>query len=124
MRSKGCWTEPMTHPVRDTANALLYEGYILWPYRRYALNNSQRWTFGGVYPLAWSRAHPDDRASVQAQVLVEGDDPAVEGTVRFLQVGRRQLFGGGEPVDELVVDGERLVSWEEATEREVGAGPF
>src|SRR3954452_25071419 len=104
----------MTAPVRDIANAVLYEGDILWPYRRSALKNSQRWTFGGVYPLAWSRAHPDDRASVQAQVLVEGDAPAVEVTVRFLQAVRRQLFDGGAPVDELVVDAERLVSWEEA----------
>src|SRR5436305_10474345 len=101
-------------PIRDIANAVLYEGYILWPYRRSALKNAQRWTFGGVYPPAWSAAHPDDRSAVQAQVLVEGD-PAVEVSVRFLQVVRRQ-------VDELVVDG--LVSWDEATERELGPGPF
>src|SRR6476469_5210709 len=98
----------MADPVRDIANAVLYEGYILWPYRRSALKNSQRWTFGGVYPPAWSVAHPDDRAAVQAQVPVEGD-PQVEVRVRFLHVVRRQ-------VDELVVDG--LVSWDEAAERE------
>jgi hypothetical protein len=104
----------MTDPVRDIANAVLYEGYILWPYRRSALKNSQRWTFGGVYPPAWNAAHPDDRAAVQTQVLVEGD-PSVEISVRFLQVVRRQ-------VDELVVDG--LISWDEATERELALGPF
>src|SRR3954463_2867466 len=83
----------MTEPVRDIANAVLYEGYILWPYRRSALKNTQRWTFGGVYPLAWSRAHPDDRASVQAQVLVEGDDPA--GGPGGGAVGGRRPGGGG-----------------------------
>jgi hypothetical protein len=113
----------MADPVRDIADAVLYEGYILWPYRRSALKNSQRWTFGGVYPPEWSSAHPDDRSVVQAQVLVKGD-PAVDVTVRFLHVVRRQLMDGGQPVDELVVDGERLVSWEEATERELGPGPF
>jgi hypothetical protein len=113
----------MADPVRDIADAVLYEGYILWPYRRSALKNSQRWTFGGVYPPAWNDAHPDDRSLTQTQVLVEGD-PAVEVTVRFLHVVRRQLMADGRPVDELVVDGERLVSWEEATERELGAGPF
>jgi hypothetical protein len=113
----------MADPVRDIADAVLYEGYILWPYRRSALKNSQRWTFGGVYPPAWRAVHPDDRSVTQTQVLVEGD-PSVDVTVRFLQVVRRQLMAAGEPVDELVVDGERLVSWEEATERELGAGPF
>jgi hypothetical protein len=113
----------MADPVRNIADAVLYEGYILWPYRRSALKNSQRWTFGGVYPRAWNSVHPDDRSVVQTQVLVEGD-PAVDVTVRFLHVVRRQLMADGEPVDELVVDGERLVSWEEATERELGPGPF
>jgi hypothetical protein len=49
----------------------------------------------------------------------------VDVTVRFLHVVRRQVVDAdGEPVDELVADGERLVSWEEATERELPPGPF
>ena len=39
-------------PVRAIADAVLYEGYVLWPYRRSALKNQRRWTFGGVYPAA------------------------------------------------------------------------
>src|SRR4051794_10171773 len=114
----------MTDPVRAIADAVLYEGYILWPYRRSAMKNAQRWTFGGVYPRAWSEAgHPDDRWAMQTQVLVRGTSE-VDVTVRFLHVVRRQLMDGGEPVDELERDGERLVSWEEATERELPPGPF
>jgi hypothetical protein len=112
----------MTDPVRQIADAVLYEGYILWPYRRSAMKNAQRWTFGGVYPRDWSERHVDDRWQMQTQVLVLGD-AAVDVTVRFLHVVRRQLIEGGEPVDELVVDGERHISWEEATERELGPGP-
>jgi hypothetical protein len=112
----------MTDPVRQIADAVLYEGYILWPYRRSAMKNTQRWTFGGVYPRDWSERHVDDRWQTQTQVLVQGDAP-VDVTVRFLHVVRRQLISGGEPVDELVVDGERHISWEEATERELGPGP-
>ena len=37
-------------PVRAIADAVLYEGYILWPYRRSALKNQRRWTFGGIHP--------------------------------------------------------------------------
>ena len=53
---------------------MLYEGYVLWPYRRSAAKNAKRWTFGGVFPPRHNAAHPDDRAAIQAQCLVEGDD--------------------------------------------------
>ena len=36
--------------VRRIADAVLYEGYVLWPYRKSAMKNQRRWTFGGVYP--------------------------------------------------------------------------
>ncbi|HEX5195396.1 MAG TPA: hypothetical protein VFW09_21570 [Solirubrobacteraceae bacterium] len=112
-------------PVRAIADAVLYEGYILWPYRRSALKNQRRFTFGGVFPPTHSNAHPDDRCTVQTEVLVRGDGP-VRVTVRFLHVVARTVLGpDDEPVDERVVDGERLVSWEEAVEREVAApGPI
>jgi hypothetical protein len=112
----------MSDQVRAIADAVLYEGYILWPYRRSAMKNAQRWTFGGVYPRSWSERHPDDRSLMQAQVLVLGS-PDVEVTARFLHVVRRQILLDGEPVDELVVDGERHITWEEAIERELGPGP-
>jgi hypothetical protein len=108
--------------VRKIADAVLYEGYILWPYRRSALKNARRWTFGGVYPPAHSALHPDDRSEVLAECLVRGGE--VDVRVRFLQVVRRQALRDGEPVDEVTVGGERILSWDEATEREVGAGPF
>jgi hypothetical protein len=105
--------------LRRIADAVLYEGYVLWPYRKSALKNQRRWTFGGVYPPAHSAVHPDDPAQMQAQVLVRGR-PAVEASARFLHVVERQVLRDGvEPVDELECDGERHVSWEEATEREI-----
>ena len=48
--------------VTRIARAVLYEGYILWPYRRSALKNQQRWTFGGVYPEAYGRKRARIRA--------------------------------------------------------------
>jgi hypothetical protein len=113
-------------PVAAIADAVLYEGYLLWPYRRTATKNQRRWTFGGVYPPRHSAAHPDDRAAMQTQCLVEGGPEClVDVRVRFLHVVRRDLAraaaGGLEPIDELVVDGERHVAWEEAVEREVEA---
>ena len=112
--------------VRRIADAVLYEGYLLWPYRRTALKNQQRFTFGGAYPPNW-----EDRSSLQAQVLLESaGQPDVDVRVRFLHVVHRQVLrkpsGGGDPfpVDELESGGERWVTWDEAIEREVSPGPI
>jgi hypothetical protein len=108
--------------LRRIADAVLYEGYVLWPYRKSALKNQRRWTFGGVYPPRHSDAHPDDPAEMQAQVLIRGE-PTVDASARFLHVVERQVLRNGvDPVDELEVDGQRHVSWDEATEREVSTG--
>jgi len=106
-------------PVRAIADAVLFEGYILWPYRRSALKNQRRFTFGAVHPPAHSHVHPDDPSTMQTEVLLAGDGE-VDVTVRFLQVVQRTVFDAdGKPVDELIVDGERYSTWEEAVEREV-----
>jgi hypothetical protein len=104
-------------PVATIARAVLYEGYVLWPYRRSANKNRQRWTFGGVYPEDWSREHPDDACRLRMQCLLEGpSDVDVDVSVRFLQIVRRQpVDARGEDVDEL--DGR--LAWDEAREREV-----
>ena len=107
-------------PVRAIADAVLYEGYLLWPYRRSATKNQRRWTFGGVYPRAHSERHPDDRATMRTECLLEGGaDARVTVAVRFLHVVARQVMRDGEPVDELVAGGERHLSWDEAVEREL-----
>ena len=112
--------------VRRLADAVLYEGYILWPYRRSALKNQKRWTWGGVYPPSHSREHPDDRAEVQTQCLLEaGDHATVDVAVRFLQVVERRVARrsaeGTTFLDELTVAGVRHLSWDEAVERETAA---
>ncbi len=97
-------------PVRAIADAVLYEGYALWPYTRSTLKNRRRWTWGGVFPPAHSAAHPDDRCEMRAQVRCS-DPAAVSVTVRFLHVVARAAD-------------EEYDAWDEATEREVGPGPF
>jgi hydrogenase maturation protease len=76
-------------PLDAVARAVLYEGYLLWPYRRSSLKNRRRWTLGGVYPQGWSREHPDDAARARACCLVEADgEPEATVTVRFLHEGK------------------------------------
>ena len=101
------------------ADAVMYEGYLLWPYRRTALKNQRRWTFGGVFPPGWSELHPDDADLMRTQVLLSSDPRDVEVTVRFLQVegdsGTERCVGPGvfafPPLCgavEMVVEGPRL----------------
>jgi hypothetical protein len=110
-------------PLDQIVEAVLYEGYVLWPYRRSAIKNQQRWTFGGVYPAAYSRTTGGtDRDLVRTDCLIEaGLGDSVEISIRFLHVVARQaarLLGDRlEPVDELTIGGRRLLSWDEATER-------
>ena len=116
--------------VKKIAEAVLYEGYILWPYRRSAKKNQQRWTFGGVYPRAYSEARgEDDPWIMQTQCVVSGEEEStVEVKVRFLHVTERKVGRrNGEDlefVDELRVGGELYLPWDEATEREITVGWF
>jgi hypothetical protein len=117
----------MSDAVRKIADAVLYEGYLLWPYRKSAAKNQQRWTLGCIMPPAWTAEHGEEPDTVAAEVLVEGGTAArLSVVVRFLHVVHRQVFDtAGFPVDELVVGGERHISWDEATERELATpGPF
>ena len=126
----------MTDPVEKIAAAVLYEGYLLWPYRRSAQKNQRRWTFGGVYPRAYSEAEGgNDPWLMQTQCLVVGESPTVEVKVRFLHVVERRVAAlrgvgrgfqtspyqgeGLEFVDELRVGRERYLSWEESAERDI-----
>jgi hypothetical protein len=114
--------------VKKIAEAVLYEGYVLWPYRRSAKKNQQRWTFGGVYPRVYSEARgEDDPWIMQTQCPVVGDEEStIEVKVRFLHVVERKVGRKKDEVlkfvDELRVGGERYLSWDEATEREVAVG--
>jgi hypothetical protein len=116
--------------AKKIAEAVLYEGYLLWPYRRSAIKNQQRWTFGGVYPREYSVARgEDDPWIMQTQCLLQGDEgSSIEVGVRFLHVVERKVAKkmGEAPefVDELRVGGERYLAWDEAAEREIAVGSF
>jgi hypothetical protein len=81
--------------LRTLADAVMYEGYMLWPYTPSALKNQRRWTFGCVFAPAWSALHPDDAASMRTQVLLTSDPHEVEVTVRFLHEGLERSVGRG-----------------------------
>src|SRR3954463_4920205 len=71
--------------VDPIANAVMYEGYILYPYRP-SVKNRQRWTFGGLYPRSYSEAQGGtDAWSQQTECLVLGGPrTTLPVSVRFL----------------------------------------
>src|SRR5579862_3932721 len=108
----------MNQKLVDTVvHAVLYEGYILYPYRASSKKNRTRFTFGRVYPEAYSEAQQGAEPWVmQTQCLVEGVAPTVEIRVRFLQPMWREVLVNRRVVPELEVEGKLLSTWQEAIE--------
>jgi hypothetical protein len=71
------------------ANAVLYEGYMLYPYRRSSIKNQQRWTFGTLYPPAFDEVRRGtERSIMRVECLLQGAaDTRVMIRGRFLQFG-------------------------------------
>ncbi|HEY1754918.1 MAG TPA: hypothetical protein VGG72_05950 [Bryobacteraceae bacterium] len=91
--------------VDRIVNALLYEGYILYPYRASSVKNHLRFNFGVVYPKSYAESQSGhDAWSMQTQCLASGNASAsVEICVRFLRIVAR-------------MDGQIHESWQEAVE--------
>jgi hypothetical protein len=111
--------------ARQVADAVLYEGYLLYPYRQSAQKNRSRFQFGVLMPPAYRAVDECEPSACQTECLAEcADDAEVEFHVRFLHFQRRtvQRIGPGEitDVDTLLVNGVEYTSWDEAVEREQG----
>jgi hypothetical protein len=111
--------------ARKIADAVLYEGYILYPYRASARKNQLRWQFGVLAPRAWSEAGGCEQWWRQTECLVECAGAArLTGKLRFLQIAARRVEiaqGAGvfRPVPSAEIEGSLYTSWEEGLEREV-----
>ncbi len=79
--------------VEKIANAVLYEGYILYPYRPSAVKNQQRWNFGALCPRSYSEAQGGTEAwTMQTECLVQGNGNAtLDVKVRFLHLLTREV---------------------------------
>lgn len=111
--------------ARKVADAILYEGYLLYPYRKSAQKNKARFQFGVLMPAGYSAVDPTEASTSQTECLLEcGDDAQVRVLVRFLhlrsRVVRRVSPDTGVPHDvgTLCVDGSEYTSFDEAAECE------
>jgi hypothetical protein len=116
--------------ARTIADAVLYEGYLLYPYRADSRKNQTRWQFGVVGPTGAAAAGIGEDDSLSAQVLIAPrGKPSVSVVVRFLQLQHRgveKVDGDGrfEPVEELASESQSWLRWDEAVEREISFGPL
>lgn len=87
-----------TKLIDAIAKAVLYEGYMLYPYRPSSVKNRQRFNFGVLYPPAYSEAQSGaDAWHMQTECLVQAASaPAIEVRVRFLKLAARTMRELGE----------------------------
>ena len=78
--------------VERIANAVLYEGYMLYPYRPSSTKNRQRWNFGTLYPQNFAEEqHPPEAFLLRAECLMEAaPDARLSVRVRFLHLDPRE----------------------------------
>jgi len=115
--------------VRAVADAVLYEGYLLYPYRATSGKNQSRWQFGVLGPPGTAELGLGEEDTLSAHVLLNpGPGATLTIVVRFLQLQhravQRRAGAGFEPVDELTVGGRTWLTWDEATECELPFGPL
>ncbi|MFE9452147.1 hypothetical protein [Streptomyces sp. NPDC006739] len=102
--------------LRAVADAVLYEGYLLYPYRRSSPKNRVRWQFGVLTPREWAERDGPVTPGVSGSVdswyqqteclLLASPEAVVRVGVRYLQLQRKQVErlepdGGRRPVESL-----------------------
>jgi hypothetical protein len=123
--------------ARGVADAVLYEGYVLYPYRASSRKNQVRFQWGVLMPPAYCEADGSERWSARTECLLgPGTEPAAGNAVlhvrvRCLQTQRRRIEAATEqepagfvPVEALEVDGARHVAWDEAVDRVIDLPPI
>lgn len=116
--------------ARAVADAVLYEGYLLYPYRASSQKNQARWQFGILGPPGAAETGAGEEPGMSADCLLSpGPHADLEIHLRFLQLQTRtaeevDAAGNFTPVAELAIGASRWLSWDEAVEQEITLGPF
>ncbi|MFF4536399.1 hypothetical protein [Streptomyces aureus] len=110
--------------ARAVADAVLFEGYVLYPYRASAAKNQLRWQFGVLVPPAWTATTGEHSVQRTECLLEPRQGDRLHAELRFLHVRRRTVErldpgGGYTEVPELELPDRVLVPWDEGHEERV-----
>ncbi|WP_290050585.1 hypothetical protein [Amycolatopsis solani] len=88
--------------ARAVGDAVLYEGYLLYPYRASAPKNRVRWQWGVLVPPSYASAEIGEHASARVECVVEPLDRTIlRVKLRFLQTLTRPEW---DEADEQEID--------------------
>lgn len=109
--------------AKKIADTVLYEGYVLYPYRASSSKNRLRFQFGVLAPRRWSEGGGCEQWWMSTECIAEPQqDARVRGKIRFLQLQRRMVEEADgdsfRAVESIEIDGKLLTSWDEGIERE------
>jgi hypothetical protein len=108
--------------VAAVADAVLFEGYLLYPYRASAQKNALRWQFGVLVPPATAEALAEPSASRTECIVDPRSGATLRLRLRFLGLQRRTVVDpDGAEHDRLEVDGVPYTAWDEGVPRQVDA---
>jgi len=109
--SGGAPTGDVLDEIAAVADAVLFEGYLLYPYRASAQKNRVRWQFGVLTPAA----DPLEPTRNRTECLIEpAADTELRFRLRFLRLQTRQPHtSDGTAVEQVLVDGARHMRFEE-----------
>jgi hypothetical protein len=108
--------------LEKVADAVLYEGYLLYPYRASSEKNLSRWQFGVLGPPGAADRGLGEPESMTMHTILTGvtETSSVTVHLRFLQLQHRQVRdSSGQDVASLVVEGRTEITWDEAVEQEL-----
>lgn len=74
--------------IEQIADAILFEGYNLFPFRKSALKNQKRFNFGIISPKSWAENQTNENYFQQTECLIfcGNEDFMISAKIRFLQV--------------------------------------
>lgn len=83
------WEEKF-RSARAVADAVLYEGYLLYPYRHTSRKNRFRWQFGVLVPEDFALVDSSENSSSFCEFIVRGaPETELAGCLRFLRIEKR-----------------------------------
>ena len=108
--------------ARAVADAVLYEGYVLYPYRASSAKNQVRFQWGVLMPADVVERDPSERRASRTSLVVDGRRAGLRVVARCLQVQRRRVEAragdGFAEVGRLETEDAVHVPWDEAAEAE------